>query len=281
MTARRNAWFLLAAATSLLLAACPEKDKEDDKEEDGDTKKAKTSETATTPPASTTPAPVTTETAPRPAGITPLVKAEVDNRADGIAGGQKVAVLAKAAIDVPAGWTLTKGETQVATSTDQKARVAITNFGPEGPEGKLAAAATAAGLTNCQWAPPEPVTAGKDKLPGQVADGLCSRGAGQVKAAFLASEGLLAVGSWDDGGDQANVFGSFRSLTKAAVGTDGVAACCAAIRGNMKSAPPQQIPFYTAAAGMCDSLKTNPQGRAMLGQVRAALAGAQVPASCK
>ena len=281
MTARRNACFLRAAATSLLLAACPKSESKDD--EEGETKKtSKTSETtATTPPASTTPAPVTTEAPPRPAGINPLVKAEVDNRADGIAGGQKVSVPAKAAIDVPAGWTLTKGETQVATSTDQKARVAVTNFGPEGPEGKLAGAATAAGLSNCQWAPPEQVTAGKDKLPGQVADGLCSRGAGQVKAAFLASEGLLAVGSWDDGGDQANVFGSFRSVVKAAVGTDGVAACCAAIRGNMKSAPPQQIPFYTAAAGMCDSLKTNPQGRAMLGQVRAALAGAQVPASCK
>jgi hypothetical protein len=166
---------LRAAAASLLLAGCPERDKDDDKDDDGDTKKAKTSETTTTPPASTTPAPVTTETAPRPAGITPLVKAEVDNRADGIAGGQKVSVPAKAAIDVPAGWTLTKGETQVATSTDQKARVAVTNFGPEGPEGKLAGAATAAGLSNCQWAPPEPVTAGKDKLPGQVADGLCSR----------------------------------------------------------------------------------------------------------
>ena len=280
MTARRNAWFFLAAATSLLLAACPNNDKKDDDEDEP--KKTKSAEpTATTPPAATTPTPVTTETAPRPAGITPLVKAEVDNRADGIAGGQKVSVPAKAAIDVPAGWTLTKGETQVATSTDQKARVAVTNFGPEGPEGKLAGAATAAGLTNCQWAPPEPVTAGKDKLPGQVADGLCSRGAGQVKAAFLASEGLLAVGSWDDGGDQANVFGSFRSLTKALPGTDSIAACCAAIRGNMKSAPPQQVFIYTAAAGVCDNLKNNPQGRAMLGQVRAALAGAQVPASCK
>jgi len=279
MTARRNAWFFAAA---LVLVACPEKEK-DDKDEDDDKKPTKTSETtAPTPPVSTTPAPVTTETAPRPAGIETKVKAEVDNRADGITGVALPVAGAKAALQTPTGWTTTKGETTVVTAADQKARLAATNFGAEGADAKLPAAATAAGLSNCQWAGREPVVAGKDKLAGQVADGVCSRGAGQVKAAYMATEGLLVIGSWDEGGDQANVFGSFRSVVKAAVGTDSIAACCAALRQNAKSAPPQQIPFYTAAAGACDNLKSNPQGRAMLGQVRAMLqAGATAPGACR
>ncbi len=284
MTARRNLW--LTAAAVLMLAACPEKDKDkdDDEDEGGKTKKTATAETtsaATTPPASTTPAPVTTETAPRPAGIDPKVKAEVDNRADGITGTPLPVAGARAVVMQPAGWTPpTKGEAQVVTSTDQKARLGLASFGPEGHDAKLPNVATAAGLTNCQWAPAEAAVVGKDKLNAQVADGSCTRGAGQVKAAYMAVDGLLVLGSWDPGGDEPNVFGSMRSVAKAAVGTDGVAACCAAIRQNMKSAPPQQIPFYTAAAGACDNLKSNPQGRAMLGQVRAMLKGANVPASC-
>lgn len=301
MKVRPSAWFL----SFLLLAACPEKDKETTEESTSDkpadkpadgttaaggptanntppTPTSPTGANPTTTTTSTTPTGATTDAAPKPAGIEPKVKAEVDNRPEGLAGGTKLNVAnAKAAIDAPKDWKITKGETTVASSADDKARVAVAAFGPEGPNQRIPTATQAAGLSNCQWAPPENVTAGKDKLSAQVADGVCTRGAGQVKAAMMAVEGLLVIGSWDEGGDQANVFAAFRSVAKAAVGTDALAACCAALRQNAKSAPPQQMGLYMMAAGACDSARKNPDSVKALAGVRGMLAGANVPASCR
>jgi hypothetical protein len=89
------------------------------------------------------------------------------------------------------------------------------------------------------------------------------------------------LGSWDADGDSATVFGAMRSVAKAKGGVDEIGACCAALAQNAKSAPPQQVPMYMMAAGTCNNLRSNPQGRAALGQVRAALAGANVPAACR
>jgi hypothetical protein len=66
-----------------------------------------------------------------------------------------------------------------------------------------------------------------------------------------------------------------------AVDSTGIRACCAALRGNAKSAPPDQVMVYNMAAAVCDGLVNNPQGRAALGQVRAALRGASMPAACQ
>lgn len=279
MNARR--WLILSLV--VLSAACGSKDKKDsDETEEKDTKKAKeTSEkTADAPKPPATPAPVTTEAPPAPAGIEPHVKAELDGRKDGLTGSPLPASGAAAVIQTPADWTRPKSPIGVAVAKDDKARVAVNGFTGD-PTTKVTEAAAAAGLTNCEWGAPETVTVGKDSLPGSASDGVCSRGAGKVKAAMMAVNGLAVVGSWDQGGDMANVFASMRSVVKAAGGTDSIAACCAALRGNAKSAPPQQAGLYMMAAGTCDSLKSNPQARQMLGQVRAALAGASVPASCK
>ncbi len=165
----------------------------------------------------------------------------------------------------------------LAKTADDKARLAVTGFGPEGPEKAIPVAAATAGLKDCQWSPPETVTAGKDKLAASVADGICTRGAGKAKAAMMAVEGLLVVGTWDDGGDQANVFAAFRSVAKL-VQTDSLAACCAAIRQNAKSAPPAQAGLYILAAGTCDSVRRNPGA---IAQIKAALRGLNVPSSCR
>ena len=98
-----------------------------------------------------------------------------------------------------------------------------------------------------------------------------------ITAAMMAVEGLLVVGTWDDGGDQANVFAAFRSVAKL-VQTDSLAACCAAIRQNAKSAPPAQAGLYILAAGTCDSVRRNPGA---IAQIKSALRGLNVPSSCR
>lgn len=269
-------------ASFLALSACGSKDKDDD---DGTTTKtSKTKDTATAAPAST-PSQVPTTTVkiddgkpPTPAGIEARVKQELDNRSDGVTGTSLTGSGAKATVQAPKDWKVTKGAFTLANSGDEKARISVGG----GDQTKLEEAAKAAGLTGCQWAAAEPVTVGKDKLAAQAADGFCSRGAGQVKAAFMVAEGLLVLGAWDPDGDATSVFGSMRAAAKAAAGGgDGVSACCQALRQNAKSAPPQQQGAYLAAAGACDALRSNPQGSQMLGQVRALLLGAGVPAQCR
>jgi len=270
---------LLVAVLLSAAVGCPAKDDDDD---------AKPATSA--PPVAVTPTPVATATvAPeQPAAkVEPRVKQEVDNRADGITGAPMAVAGAKASVQGPTGWTSAKsGEFTTSTSADQKAQLAAGAFAAaEGPTAKLPTAATALGLTNCTWNPPEPLTIGKTKLAGTGADGLCTKGAGQVKAAYVAptAEGLLVVGDWAEGGDAANMFGAMRSIAKAGGGGDatGIAACCAALRQNAKSAPPEQQGALQMAAGLCDAVRNDPNGRAALGGVRAALKGAAVPSSCQ
>lgn len=61
----------------------------------------------------------------------------------------------------------------------------------------------------------------------------------------------------------------------------GVRACCAALRQNAKSAPLQQQGAYLLAAGACDAMINNPQGRQGLASLRGMLGGAGMPAACK
>ncbi|MGK3994444.1 acyltransferase [Sorangium sp. So ce1024] len=71
---------------------------------------------------------------------------------------------------------------------------------------------------------------------------------------------------------------------KKVVGTSdpsGIRKCCAALRQNAKSAPPEQQGAYLAAASACDGLANSPQGRQALSTLRGILLGAQMPASCQ
>lgn len=251
--------------------------------EDGDgrsSSKPTAVETTSAKPAPTAPTP-SIEPPVQPPGVTARVKAEVDKRSDGLTGTVVPVTGARAALQAPKEWATTKGPTTLVTSPDKKAQLAAASYGSEGADKKLLEVASAAGLTACTWGPAEPVSAGKDTLPGQAADGLCTQGGAQVKTAWLAAEGLLAVVSWADGGDDRSLFASLRSIVRAG-GTDSIAACCNAIRQNMKSAPPQQQPAYAAAAQTCDNLRSNPQGRALLSQVRTMLASAGgAPPACR
>jgi hypothetical protein len=274
MNMRTSLWFLVPLA--VLTGAC---------KKGGDEDTTSVPSATQAPPPATTPAPQSTaikvEQPPTKPGIDPRVKAELDGRADGIAGSPMAASGAKATIPAPSGWKASNaGGFALANSADNKAHLAAA-----GATGQTAdAAATALGLTACQWGTPESVTVGKDKLAGSAADGVCQRGSTSVKVAqlTLSNENLLAVGAWDPDGDSANVFGAMRAIAKASGGDAlGIAACCAALAQNQKSAPLDQQGAYALAIAACNAVRSSPEGRAALSQVRAALGGAGVPAACK
>lgn len=239
--------------------------------------------TSTTTSTTTPSLVLTTEGPQAKPGIDARVKAEVDQRADGITGTTLAVSGARASLQSPTGWTPAKGDVTVVTSADKKAQIGATSF-TGAADSKLGAAATALGLTACEWNPAESLTIGKTTLAGSGADGVCTRGAAKVKTAYVApqNEGLLVVGAWEEGGDSANVFGAMRSITKVAGGGggDGIAACCAALRQNANHAPPDQKAPMLQAAAICDGLRNSPQGKAALVQVRAMLRGANMPSSC-
>lgn len=269
----------LSCAALLALAACGSKE---------------TTSGADAPPVTSAPATTTTTTAPlaltveptlaKP-GIEPRVKAEIDKRTDGLTGSPFAVAGARASLQTPTGWTAAKGDVQTVSSPDKKAQIAGAAFAAEGVPGKLPAAIAALGLSGCEWNGEESLTIGKGGVPGSGADGACTKGSARVKTAYvaLAGEGLLVVGAWEDGGDSASIFGSMRSIAKAAGGTgnDGVAACCNALQQNAASAPPDQKPMLLQAAAICNGLRNNPQGKAALGTVRGMLRGANMPSSCK
>jgi hypothetical protein len=272
---------ILIAAALLSLAAC------NDKEQDTNPIAPLPNTAAPTPtPTPTGPSDIKVDTQPTKMTIQARVKGEVDARADGITGTPLAATGALAALQAPTGWTTAKsGDFNVAASADKKAQIAAGAVGAEGTTGKLPLAVTALGLTTCEWGTPEAVTVGKGKLAATAADGVCSRGATQVRAAYVApnAEKLVAVGVWDEGGDSASIFGAMRSIAKPTGGGDpsGIAACCSALRSNAASAPPEHQSSMLIAAGVCDTLRNDPAGKAVLGQVRAMLAGANVPSTCR
>lgn len=276
--------FVAVLAISASFVGCGGKD-----EDDG---AAPTTTTAATPAPTPAPTPTPAQTTQvMPEGMNPAggsrVKQELEGRVDGLTGGKPVAATgARATLQAPAAWTVTPGPITIAKPADDKARLAATAFTGADPMVKVNEAATAAGLTGCTWGAPEQLTAvGKDKLGAMAADGTCTRGAQKTLAAFVAApgEGLVVVGGWDDpGGDMASVFGGMRSMARAGQGdASGIRACCNALSQNAKSAPPFQQGAYIAAAGACNAMANNPQGRQGLAQVRAMLAGAGVPAACK
>jgi hypothetical protein len=59
----------------------------------------------------------------------------------------------------------------------------------------------------------------------------------------------------------------------------GIRVCCAALRQNAKSAPPESQGAYLLAAGACDTMAKT--GTLKLAQLRGMLLGAGLPATCK
>lgn len=264
---------LLVAAALLALAACGNK-----KEKDDGARSAEPGGSAA-PPATVAPA------APPPPAIEQHVKAELDSRADGLVGTPLATAGALALLHMPAGWTPVKGDFTVVSPADKKAQLAVGAVSAaETVDTRLPAAVAALGLTECTWSAPEPLVVGKTKLASMGADGVCKRGPVVVHTAYAAptAERLLVVGAWEPGGDSAGVFGSMRSITKPPQGDPtGLAACCSALRQNARSAPPDQRHYYLTAAAMCDSMRHNPQGRAMIAQMRQQMRGARLPSACR
>lgn len=280
-------WILSALALTgpLVLAGCPKEEKDDAPPPQPTTTAAPSATEETPPPkASTTLVPETGVP-----GVAARVKAEVDGKeADAGARGSTL-VAGKATFAAPSGWTAGKSGTwSTATAADSKAAVTAGTFGAtETATAKLADAAAALGYSECQWAPPESLSVGKDKLAGTAADGVCKKGGASVKTAYVAFDSMkaLALGGFADDGDATGVFSTFRHAKGVATGgggdSTGLKACCDALAQNANSAPPQQKGTYQAAAATCRGLISNPQGRAMLATVRAMLAGANVPSTCR
>lgn len=274
---------VLAITASLVVACGNNKD-----EDDGAAPATASAAPAPTPAPTPTPA-QTTQVMPE--GTSPpggsRVQTELEGRADGTPGKPLAVSGARATLQHPTTWTAAppvNGVT-VVKPADDKARIAAVAFTGD-PVAKVTEAATAAGLTGCTWQAPVTLTAiGKDKLPGTGADGTCMRGAQKTTAAYVATtgEGLAVVGGWDDpAGDANGIFGAMRTIARAGTGDpSGIRACCQALSQNAKSAPPFQQGAYIAAAGACNSMAANPQGRQSLAQIRAMLAGAGVPAACR
>jgi hypothetical protein len=258
------------------LSGCEEKDETEPEKTKKEEPEPKTAEPEPKPDTTTT---LTPE--PAAPGITPRVKAELDNREDGAEGATLAATGARGTMQVPTGWTSAPASGfTVAKSQDGKAQLAA-----GGDVTKLEDALTALGLSECTWGATETIVVGKDKLQASAADGTCKKSGASVPAVqvTIGDASLLSVGAWEAGGDDKGLFDTLRSVKKTAGTGDstGIAACCAALQQNSASAPPHQKGAYIAAAGACRSLISSPQGRAALAQVRAMLMGANVPASCR
>lgn len=265
---------VLCAAAILTVVACNKKSDDDD---DGKATSGASAEPSGSASAAPAPEPKTT--------IEARVKTEVDTRADGLVGTPAAAAGATATLHTPKDWATTKGDPTLVASADKKAHIAYGTFDPgAGAAAKLPAVATALGLTDCEWSPPEPLTVGKSKLASLGADGFCKRGKTVVRTAYVAptAEKLMVVGAWDPDGDSASVFGAMRSVAKVPMGDPtGLAACCRALRQNARSAPPDQRPYLIMAANVCDGMRRSPQGRAQLRALRASMRGARMPSSCR
>ncbi len=270
---------LCASATVLTIAACS--GSKEDPSASGSTGPATTvAATATTTAALA----LTVEGPPMKPGIELHVKAEVDTRTDGLTGTALAVPGARASLQTATGWTTTKGDVIVVAPADKKAQLGATSFAAGGADAKLPAVATALGLTACEWNPPDTLSIGKTAVAGNGADGRCMRGTTPVQAAFVAApaEGILVVGAWEAGGDSASLFGAMRSIVRVAGAVGGgLGPCCAALHQNANSAPPDQKAMYLQAAAICDGLKNNPQAQLAIGQIRAALKGANMPSSCR
>ena len=283
------AWALLA---TLVLAGCP-RDESTETTPSAPEKSATTAEATAQPTAKPTAAattqPSTELTVDRgetPPGITPRVKSELDGRSDGATGPALAVTGGKATFSSVKGWKNGKSGTwTTSTAADGKAMFGAGALkASDDVAAKATEAATALGLTDCKWGATDTATVGKDKLTATVADGICKHNGADAPAAYaaFAGNGVIAVGGWDKaGGDRKGVFDVFRSVKKIGGGGGGLAACCAALQQNAASAPPQQKGAYIAAAGACRAAMSNPQGRAALAQIRAMLAGANVPATCR
>jgi len=184
-----------------------------------------------------------------------IVRPELEDREDGVTGKALTVTGAKAKMQVPNDWTLAKTDMQMANAPDQRSRMAVASYATEGHNALIDRGAASSGLTGCIWQPPQSFSTGKDKLLVQAADGLCQRGGVSTNAAYMATEGLFVLGSWDDGADRTPLFGSMRSVTKVVVGTatPNLVACCRALAQNAKSQPPPQSGFMMQAASTCEA----------------------------
>ncbi|HNS98366.1 MAG TPA: hypothetical protein PKL73_15550 [Polyangiaceae bacterium] len=221
----------------------------------------------TVTPEPTAPATLTTVEPPKPGEI---VRPELEDREDGITGKAITVTGAKANLQVPNDWNVAKADVQTATAADQKSRMGVTNYGAEGHSAALDKAMASTGLSGCTWQPTQSFSVGKDKLMAQAADGLCQRNGAQVSTAFMATEGLLALGSWDEGADRTALFGSMRSVAKVKVGTgtSNLVACCRALAQNAKSQPPPQSGFMLQAAAACEAAARNNDASAVNAALR-------------
>jgi hypothetical protein len=84
----------------------------------------------------------------------------------------------------------------------------------------------------------------------------------------------------DAGGDAGDAGDGAVAKTGGGGSYGQISKCCAALRANSKSAPPEQMGGYLAAAQACDGLKNTPAANMAFAQIRMFLAGAKMPGAC-
>ncbi|MCL2822938.1 MAG: hypothetical protein FWD57_03010, partial [Polyangiaceae bacterium] len=85
----------------------------------------------------TAPVQLTTVEPPRPGEI---VRPELEGRSDGITENRKSIVAgapARATMFAPNDWTVTKTDVQMISAPDQRTRLGVANYGPEGHQAAL------------------------------------------------------------------------------------------------------------------------------------------------
>lgn len=282
----------VALSLVALTAACNKEDSASDAKPAASSATAASTATASaaapTPPPAATSAAAVVPDSPTAATST-IVKTELDGKEPDAGWTGASLTVQKLSFTTAKDWAAKNGDFSVAAAADGSTGVAAGKY-PDGaqPSSLRDAAAKALGVTDCTWASTETVSLGKDKLAAQAADGTCKRDGKPAKAVFVATSGkdmsVLAVGAWDDGKDMKPVLNTLRSAKGAGGGGDstGIAACCAAIKQNMASAPIMYQGAYAAAYGACNSAMSSPDGKKALGTVRSMLSMAGgAPASCR
>ncbi|MFW5741044.1 MAG: hypothetical protein ACOC1F_11835 [Myxococcota bacterium] len=220
------------------------------KKEEDDPPPMPAAPTTSTPP----PEPAVLTTA-EPAAPGEVVRPELDNREDGGTGATLSVSGAKAIVKVPTDWKKkTEDKVTVATAPDEKSRLAV--MSGDDPLQEMDKLAEKAAVSSCEWGTPLTLTVGKDKLSAQAADGKC----GGKPAAYMATEDLITLASWDEGSDRNALFGILRSVAKRPTGKGGVSrlvACCRVLAQNAKSQPPPQSGFMMQAAATCEAAARN------------------------
>jgi hypothetical protein len=134
-------------------------------------------------------------------------------------------------------------------------------------------------VNDCVWARPELTRVERTKIEAEIVDGTCRRKGDVVSAARVRyATANTAFFVWAKGADLTVLWQIARSVDH--LSPQRLAACCAALLANRKSAPPRLIAGFQQAMDIC-TLDRAGANADTIPKIRAALNGEFVPAACR